>query len=80
VVEPDRAVQVNRHLAVACYEMVIACPTDKADLQRLRLRQARPALRFNTGPRYESDASGRPVLTGREVLHMYVPYGDDVDG
>ncbi|MFD0782390.1 DUF4238 domain-containing protein [Micromonospora azadirachtae] len=79
VVELDRVAAVNRHLAAGCYEMVIGRPSERADLERLKLRRVRPAMRFNTGPLFETDASGQLVPTGREILHMYVPYGDEVD-
>jgi hypothetical protein len=70
--------RVNRHLAAGCYEMVIARPSDQPELAQLSLRRRRPALKFNTGPLLEPDAAGRLVPTGQEVLHAYVPYGDDV--
>jgi hypothetical protein len=76
-VEPQRVAEVNRHLAAGCYEMVIARPSDREELAHLRLRRVRPALRFNTGPLLKPDATGRLVPTGDEVLHTYVPYGDD---
>ncbi|MFI7430713.1 DUF4238 domain-containing protein [Micromonospora sp. NPDC049836] len=79
VVEPDRVAGVNRHLAAACYEMVIGRPAERADLERFKLRRVRPAMRFNTGPLFETDPSGGSVPTGREILHMYVPYDDEVD-
>jgi hypothetical protein len=77
-VDPGRVAEVNRHLAAGCYEMVIAQPSDRAELAQLSLRRVRPALRFNTGPLLEPDAAGRLVPTGQEVLQTYVPYGDDV--
>jgi uncharacterized protein DUF4238 len=76
-VDDGRAVQVNRHLAAGCYEMIIGRPVDRGELARLHLRRVRPALRFNTGPLLEPDATGRLVPTGREILHTFVPYGDD---
>jgi Protein of unknown function (DUF4238) len=75
-VEPGRVAEVNRHLAAGCYEMVIARPSDRAELAQLSMRRVRPALRFNTGPLLEPDATGRLVPTGQEILHTYVPYGD----
>ncbi len=76
-VDPVRVAAVNRHLAAGCYEMVIARPSDRPALAQLSLQHMRPALRFNTGPLLEPDATGRLVPTGQEVLHSYVPYGDD---
>jgi Protein of unknown function (DUF4238) len=76
-VDPGRVTEVNRHLAAGCYEMVIARPSDRPELAQLSLRHRRPALRFNTAPLLEPDATGRLVPTGQEVLHAYVPYGDD---
>jgi len=35
-------------------------------------------MRFDTGRLFETDTSDPSVPTGREVLHMYVPYGDEV--
>ena len=77
-VDPRRVAEVNRHLAAGCYEMVIARPSALAELAQLSLRRVRPALRFNTGPLLEPDATGRLVPTGQEILQTYVPYGDDV--
>jgi Protein of unknown function (DUF4238) len=77
-VGPGRVSEVNRHLAAGCYEMVVAPPSDRAELAQLSLRRVRPALRLNTGPLLEPDATGRLVPTGDEVLQAYVPYGDDV--
>lgn len=76
-VDARRVAEVNRRLAAGCYEMVIACPSSREELAQLRLRPVRPALRFNTGPLLEPDASGRLVPTGQEVLHTFIPYGDD---
>src|SRR5262249_36486728 len=73
-----RVAEVNRHLPAGCYEMVIAQPSGRLDLAQLSLRRRRPALRFNTGPMLEPDATGRLVPTGQEVLHTYIPYGDEV--
>jgi len=50
---------------------------DGAELAQLSLRPVRPALRFNTAPMLERDATGRLVPTGHEVLPTFVPYGDD---
>jgi len=77
-VGPSRVADVNRHLAAGCYEMVIARPSGRAELAQLSLRRVRPALRFKTGPLLEPDATGRLVPTGQEILHTFVPYGDDV--
>ena len=76
-VDPGRVAEVNRHLAAGCYEMVIARSSDRAELTQLSLRRIRPALRFNTGPLLEPDATGRLVPTGQEVLQTYVSYGDE---
>jgi hypothetical protein len=78
-VDPGRVAEVNRHLAAGCYEMVIARSSDRAELAQLSLRRVRPALRFNTGPLLEPDATGRLVPTGQEVLQAYVSYGDEAD-
>lgn len=77
-VDPGRVAEVNRHLAAGCYEMVIAHPSGRPELAQLSLRRVRPALRFSTGPLLKPDATGRLVPTGEEVLHTFVPYGDDV--
>jgi len=77
-VGPSRVADVNRHLAAGCYEMVIARPSGREELAQLSMRRVRPALRFKTGPLLEPDATGRLVPTGQEILHTYVPYGDDV--
>jgi hypothetical protein len=53
--------------------------SDRAELAQLSLRRVRPALRFNTGPLLEPDATGRLVPTGQEVLQAYVSYGDEAD-
>ena len=76
-VDARRVAEVNRRLAAGCYEMVIGCPSSREELAQLRLRPVRPALRFNTGPLLEPDASGRLVPTGQEILHTFIPYGDD---
>jgi hypothetical protein len=76
-VDVRRVAAVNRRLAAGCYEMVIGCPSSGRDLAQLRLRPVRPALRFNTGPLLKPDAAGRLVPTGQEILHTFVPYGDD---
>jgi hypothetical protein len=77
-VGPSRVADVNRHLAAECYAMVIARPSGRAELAQLSLRRVRPALRFETGPLLEPDATGRRVPAGQEALHTFVPYGDDV--
>jgi hypothetical protein len=76
-VDARRVAEVNRRMAASCYEMVIACPSSREELAQLRLRPVRPALRFNMGPLLEPDASGRLVPTSQEVLHTFIPYGDD---
>jgi len=76
-VNAHRVAEVSRRLAAGCYEMVIGCPSSCNELALLSLRPVRPALRFNTGPLLKPDASGRVVPTGQEVLHTFVPYGDD---
>ena len=76
-VNHGRVAQVNRHLAAGCYEMIIARPVDGEELAQFRLRGVRPALRFNTGPLLEPDATGRLVPTGQEILQTFIPYGDD---
>jgi hypothetical protein len=76
-VDARRVAEVNRRLAAGCYEMVIACPSSRQELAQLSLRPVRPALRFSTGPLLEPDASGRLVPPGQEVLHTFIPYGDD---
>jgi hypothetical protein len=76
-VDARRVAEVNRRLAAGCYEMVIACPSSREELAQLRLTPVRPALRFNTGPLLEPDAAGRLVPTGQEILHTFIPYGDD---
>jgi hypothetical protein len=77
VVGPERVAAVNRHLASQCYTMVIGRVEDLSALERLQLRKVRPAMRFNTGPLFETGPDGESVPTGNEVLHMYVSYGDE---
>lgn len=79
VVEPSRVTVVNRHLAAGCHQLVVGCATAARDLDDLQLRRVRPALRFGTGPLFESDEAGRSVPTGRQVLHIYASYGDEVE-
>lgn len=76
-ITPSRVARVNRHLAAGCYEMVIARPPDHEDLAQLKLRRVRPALRFGTEPLLQPDANGQLVPTGQEILHTFIPYGDD---
>lgn len=76
VVEADRVDQVNRHLAAACYEIVVARPADEAVLAELRLKPLRPAIRFNSGPLFEKDVNGELIRTSETLLHSYVPYDD----
>lgn len=76
-VEPARVADVNRHLSRGCYTMVIGRPEELADLAVLPLRARRPAMRFNSGPLVETGSDGRAVPTGWEVVHAYVPFGDD---
>lgn len=80
VVEPERAAQVNHHLAAACYDIVIGRLADRTDLEQFDLRPKRPSVRFNVGPLVEIDAHGRSTPTDREILHMYTSYGDEVFG
>lgn len=77
VVGPERVAALNTHLASQCYTMVVARVQDLNALERLDLRRIRPALRFNTGPLYETGPNGEPITTGKDVLHMYVSYGDE---
>ena len=72
-----RVTAVNRRFAAGCHEMVIGCPSSSEELTQFRLRPVRPALRFNTGPLLQRDASGRLVPSGQEILQTFIPYGDD---
>ncbi|TKK88132.1 DUF4238 domain-containing protein [Herbidospora galbida] len=77
IVEPERAKQVNRHLSTSCYQMAISRLDDVDELTRVPLSHIRPALRFNLGPLFTEGVNGNLLPTGREILHMYVPYGDN---
>lgn len=78
VVDPGRALQVNRRLAASCYRLVIGRPADRTELEHLTMRSTRPAIRFNTGPLMQQAPDGHLVPTGEDILHMYTPHDDTV--
>ncbi|WP_407654827.1 DUF4238 domain-containing protein [Actinomadura luzonensis] len=77
VIEEARHQLVNRHIASACYKMIIGIPEDLDYLRLLPLQTVRPAMRFNTGPLLEVDSRGKTRTTGHEILHTFVPYNDE---
>ncbi|USX54116.1 DUF4238 domain-containing protein [Lentzea sp. HUAS12] len=76
VIGGERVAQVNRHLAAACHEFVIARPADEDVLAGITLKALRPAIRFNSAVLVGEDGV---ESNGQRMLHSYVPYDDGSD-
>lgn len=68
---------VSREIASRSFEEVYASPGQKEQLAGLRLAASKPAMRFNTGPMFETRPDGEEIYKG-EILQTWIQSYDDV--
>lgn len=74
-VRPQRAAEVNMHLARQCHKLVIGGLERRMFLASLPLAARRPAMRFRGGPLHKHDELGNLVAVS-DVIHTWVPDSD----
>jgi hypothetical protein len=72
----ERVRDVNADGAVACHNFVVGRPDNRGAIERLRIGEHRPVMRFNVGPGFQRKADGTLSKMGGEIVHFWIPRRD----
>lgn len=72
----ERARAVNADTAVACHNFVVGRLDRRAAIERLRIGDHRPVMRFNVAPGFQREADGTVTKTDSEIVHFWIPRRD----
>lgn len=72
----ERARAVNADVAVACHNFVVGRPDQRNVIERLKIGEHRPVMRFNVAPGYQRNPDGTTTKMEGEIVHFWIPRRD----